>query len=88
MSDRADRVFADAMRLSVSAECEAARLAWAAARMRHLEDMEQRLLDLAVRAADDQAACWLELCADTAWRDGRALAAEHGLEPSWAEEAP
>ena len=68
---------------------DAARVRVAAARIRFLEAAEERLLDLAVRARDDTAARWLELAADTAWRDARALEKEHETSAlSWLEGAP
>jgi len=54
-----------------------ARRRFAAARVRHLEELEGRLLALAVQASDDTAARWLEAAADTAWRDARAFDEEH-----------
>ena len=87
MSDLAHRVFAGAMRLSAWPASEAARVAFATSRMRVLEHRERRLLELAVQAPDDHRASWLELRADTAWRDAQAVAGEHALDPaSWEEE--
>jgi hypothetical protein len=85
----ARRVFDDAMRTSAFPACEAARVAFAERRMRRLEDLERRLLASAVASGDDIAARWLELGADTAWRDARAIGAEHALEPAaYDEEEP
>jgi len=54
----------------------------AAARVRRLEELEGRLLGLAVQAPEDAAARWLEASADTAWRDAQAMVEEHELVPS------
>ncbi len=58
-------------------DLEAARCAFAAARVRALAALELRLLELAVEAPDDERARRLELQADTVWRDAQALSAEH-----------
>lgn len=80
MADRADRRFLeDLLVAGAGPSADAARITRAAARLRALEGVERRLLDLAVREADDVAARWLEGCADTAWRDAVALAREHDL---------
>jgi hypothetical protein len=81
MADRADRrSLEDLLVVGASPSAEAARITSAAARLLALEEVERRLLDLAVRETDDVAARWLEGCADTAWRDGLALAREHDLD--------
>ena len=78
MPDPADRRSINGpLPTSAGQDADAARARFAAARVRALENIEQRLLDLAVRASDDTEARWLELWADTAWRDARALRREH-----------
>jgi hypothetical protein len=80
MADRADRpAFEDVLRTVVAAgpEADAARIGFAAARMRALEAIELRLLELAVSTPRDEEARWLELWADAAWRDAQALQEEH-----------
>lgn len=78
MSDRADhRALEAALGMTPDPACEAARRRFAAARIHALEQIERRLLDLAVKASEDSAARWLELWADTAWRDAAALRSEH-----------
>jgi hypothetical protein len=79
MPDPADRRSPDhQLPAFAGPDAEAARVRFAAARVRALENIEQRLLEMAVRASDDTEARWLELWADTAWRDARALRREHG----------
>ena len=58
-------------------ELEAARMVFAARRVRELSALELRLLEQAVEAADDAASLRLEVEADTAWRDALALSGEH-----------
>jgi hypothetical protein len=59
------------------AERELARLRFAAERIRTLAEVELRLLELAVRATDDDSARQYEMRADTVWRDAMALGGEH-----------
>jgi hypothetical protein len=83
MPDPADRRFMDGPpAASAGPDADAARVRFAAARVRALEHIEQRMLELAVRASDDTEARWLELWADAAWRDARALRLEHMEESS------
>jgi hypothetical protein len=63
---------------SVAPDPDLARTAYVTERIAMLEELERCLLELAVQATDDTAACWLEAWADTAWRDAAALGAEHG----------
>ncbi len=78
MADRAEHPWPDsALRTSVPADPDARRRTWAESRIVMLEELERCLLELAVQATDDTAACWLEGWADTAYRDAAALAAEH-----------
>jgi hypothetical protein len=64
-------------RTSVATDPDQARTAYVTARIAMLEELERCLLELAVQATDDSAACWLEAWAETAWRDAVALGAEH-----------
>ncbi len=85
MPDPADRRFTDGPpAASAGPDADAARVRFAAARVRALEHIEQRMLELAVRASDDTEARWLELWADGAWRDAQALREEH--EPEGASQ--
>jgi hypothetical protein len=72
MPERHDRV----MRLE---DPELARIGFAAETLRHHADREWFFLDLAVHAPDDDSSRQLELYADDAYRDARAVATEHGL---------
>lgn len=60
---------------------EAARLSFAAARVRTLAEVELRLLELAVQTPDDDSARRLELHADEVWCDALAVSAEHDADP-------
>ena len=89
MADRADHPWPDsALRTSVPADLDTRRRTWAEARIQMLEELERCLLELAVRSKDDTMACWLESWADTAYRDGAALRAEHGTREDDPEEGP
>jgi len=66
-------------------EPEAARINFAAARVRALAKIEFHLLDQAVQAPDDDSARQLELQADTAWRDALAINSEHDSGSSFWE---
>jgi len=78
MPERADpRSLPEAMLTTAAPGCDAARVRFAAARVRALEGIELRLLESAVRAPDDAEARRMELHADTAWRDAQALRSEH-----------
>jgi hypothetical protein len=60
-------------------DAEQARIGFAARSLRHHADREHFFLDLAVHAPDDESSRQLELYADDAYRDARAIASEHGL---------
>src|SRR5689334_17738509 len=68
--------YGPAMRLS---DPELARIGFAAATLQQHCDREYFFLDLAVHAPDDESSRRLELYADDAYRDARAVATEHGL---------
>jgi hypothetical protein len=86
MADRAEHPWPDsALRTSGPADPDAHRRSRAEARVLMLDELERCLLELAVQAADDTAARWLEGWADAAYCDAAALRAEHGLD---AEEGP
>jgi len=83
MADQADlRSLAGAPPAGVASRADRARRRFVVDRLHRLEELEGRLLDLAVQASDDSAARWLEGWADTAWRDAEALREEHGSELS------
>lgn len=67
----------DAAPMNTILELEAARCAFAAARVRTLAALELRLLELAVQSRDDESARHLEMQADTVWRDALAVSREH-----------
>lgn len=78
MPDRPDHdALNHAAPINTLPELEAARLRFAAARVRALTTIELGLLELAVGAPDDDSARRLELCADTVWRDALAVNGEH-----------
>jgi hypothetical protein len=52
---------------------------FASARLQRHHDREHHFLRLAVEATDDAASRLWELCADDAYRDATAIAAEHDL---------
>ena len=89
MADRADHPWPDsALRTSVPADPDARRRTWAEARIQMLEELERCLLELAVQATNDTAACWLEAWADTAYRDAAALEDEHRDHADHPSEGP
>jgi len=78
MPDHPDHsTFEDATPTDTVLELEAARVTFAATRVRALAKIELSLLEKAVRAPDDDSASQLELQADTVWRDALAISAEH-----------
>jgi hypothetical protein len=77
MPDRNDR---DVPRGTMPPDPEQARRRFAAARADGHAVRELYLLELAVRASDDDSARRLELYADEAYRDAEAIRKEHELE--------
>jgi hypothetical protein len=77
MSEWPDPRQLDPSTLPADAERELARLRFAADRIRTLAQVELRLLELAVGAADDDSARQYELRADSVWRDAMAVGGEH-----------
>ena len=75
MSDRTDHDISREQPSSL--EMEAARMVFAARRVRELSALELQLLEQAVEATDDATSLQLEVDADTAWRDALALSGEH-----------
>ena len=65
---------------SLPPSADQARLQFAAARADAHAVRELRLLELAVRAPDDESARDLELCAHEAYCDAHAIAKEHDLD--------
>ena len=80
MPDRSDRRERDIPRCTMPPDPDQARLRFASARADDHAVRELYLLELAVRAPDDDSARQLELYAHEAYCDAHAIAEEHDLD--------